>query len=92
MYYGILDWIEADIVFALLYLKPDSGPSEVGFGDMLVFSKIKILGDDGLFNKEEFLPEIVLEPPVLISTGDDIGLPDICNRRSILRMRGGMLL
>ena len=71
MYYGILDWIETDIVFALLYLKPDSGPSEVGFGDMLVFSKIKILGDDGLFNKEEFLPEIVLEPSVLISTGDE---------------------
>ena len=75
MYYGILDWIETDIVFALLYLKPDSGPSEVGFGDMLVFSKIKILGDDGLFNKEEFLPEIVLEPSVLISTGgEDKGL------------------
>jgi len=71
LYYGILDWIEADIVFALLCLKPDSGPSEVGFGDMLVFSKIKILGDDGLFNKEEFLPEIVLEPSVLISTGDE---------------------
>ncbi len=75
LYFGVVDWIEADIIFALLYSNPDSGQEDFGFGDILAFSKIKILGEDGLFNKKEYLPEIVLEPSILIPTGDaDKGL------------------
>jgi hypothetical protein len=69
--YGVLDWIEADVVFVLLNLRPEPGQNEFGFGDIVLFSKIKILGEDGYFNKNVFLPEIVLEPSVLIPTGDE---------------------
>jgi hypothetical protein len=69
--YGVLDWIEADVVFALLDLRPDPGQNEFGMGDTLLFSKIKILGDNSYFGKNEYLPEIALEPSVLIPTGDE---------------------
>jgi hypothetical protein len=69
--YGVVDWIEADIVFALLDLRPDPGQNEFGLSDTLLFSKIKILGDDGYFHGNEFLPDIVLEPSVLVPTGDE---------------------
>jgi hypothetical protein len=69
--YGVLDWIEVDIILALLNLRPDSGQNEFGFGDVVLLTKIKVLGENGYFGKSEYLPEIVLEPSVLIPTGDE---------------------
>ncbi len=69
--YGALDWIEVDIIFALLNLRPDPGENEFGFGDIVLFTKIKVLGENGYFRQNKFLPEIVLEPSVSIPTGDE---------------------
>jgi hypothetical protein len=69
--YGIANWIEIDINFALLYLRPDSGEDETGFADILILSKIKILGEDGILGQRDHFPDLVLEPSVLIPTGNE---------------------
>jgi hypothetical protein len=69
--YGIANWIEAKIDFALICLFPDSDSTEYGFGDMLILSKIKIFGENGVVSQNQKLPEMVIEPSILIPTGDE---------------------
>ena len=69
--YGIADWIEADMDFAFLTLRPDSGKDESGFGDILILSKIKIFGENGTLSSNELLPGLVVEPSISIPTGDE---------------------
>jgi len=69
--YGLLDWIETEIDFALLTLRPDSGKNEFGFGDTVILSKFKILGEKGVLHDDDLFPEMVIRPSVLIPTGDE---------------------
>ena len=68
--YGLLDWIETELDFALLTLRPDTGKNEFGFGDTVILSKFKILGEKGVLHDDLF-PEMVIRPSVLIPTGDE---------------------
>ncbi len=72
--YGIANWIEADIDFVFLTLRPDSGQNESGFGDILILSKIKIFGENEILSSNELLPGLVLviEPYISIPTGDEV--------------------
>ena len=69
--YGLLDWIETEIDFALLTLRPDSGKNEFGFGDTVLLSKFKILGEKGVLYDNDLFPDMVIRPSVLIPTGDE---------------------
>jgi hypothetical protein len=69
--YGLFDWIEAEVDLALLGVDPESGENEFGIGDTLLLSKVKILGENGLLSGNELLPELVLEPSLLIPTGNE---------------------
>lgn len=69
--YGLLYWIETEIDFALLTLRPDSGKNEFGFGDTVILSKFKILGEKGVLYDNDLFPEMVIRPSVLIPTGDE---------------------
>jgi hypothetical protein len=69
--YGLADWIEADIDFAFLTVRPDKGQNESGFGDILFLLKLKILGQNGILSENEVLPDLVLEPSISIPTGDE---------------------
>ena len=69
--YGLLDWIETEIDFVLLALRPDSGNNEFGFGDTVILSKFKILGEKGVLYDNDLFPDMVIRPSVLIPTGDE---------------------
>ncbi|MGH7802583.1 MAG: transporter [Thermodesulfobacteriota bacterium] len=69
--YGLLDWIETEIDFALLTLRPDSGNNEFGFGDTVILSKFKILGEKGVLHDDDLFPDMVIRPSVLLPTGDE---------------------
>ncbi|MBI2486612.1 MAG: transporter [Deltaproteobacteria bacterium] len=69
--YGLANWIETDIDFAFLTVRPDSGQNESGFGDILFLLKLKIPGESGILSGNEFLPDLVLEPSISIPTGDE---------------------
>ena len=69
--YGLLDWIETELDFALLTLRPDTGKNEFGFGDTVILSKFKILGEKGVLHDDDLFPEMVIRPSVLIPTGDE---------------------
>ena len=69
--YGLANWIEADIDFAFLAVRPDSGQNETGFGDILFLLKLKILGENGILGENEVLPDLLLEPSISFPTGDE---------------------
>ena len=69
--YGLLDWIETEIDFAFLILRPDSGKNEFGFGDTVILSKFKILGEKGVLHVDDLFPDMVIRPSVLLPTGDE---------------------
>jgi len=69
--YGLLDWIETEIDLALLTLRPDSGKNEFGFGDTVILSKFKILGEKGVLYDNYLFPDMGLRPSVLFPTGDE---------------------
>ncbi len=69
--YGIADWIEADMDFAFLTVRPDSRQNESGFGDILFLSKFKIFGENGIVSSNDILPGLVIEPSFSIPTGDE---------------------
>ncbi len=69
--FGLLDWIETEIDVALLILRPDSGKNGFGFGDTVILTKFKILGEKGVLYDNDLFPEMVIRPSVLIPTGDE---------------------
>jgi len=69
--YGIVDWIEVEIDLGLLSLNPDESQNEFGFADMVLLSKFKMLGERGVISGNEDLPEVALEPSILIPTGNE---------------------
>ena len=66
-----MDCIETEIDFALLILRPDSGKNEFGFGDTVILSKFKILGEKGVLHVDDLFPDMVIRPSVLLPTGDE---------------------
>ena len=69
--YGLLDWIETEIDFAVQTLRPDSGKNEFGFGDTVILSKFKIVGEKGVLYDSDLFPDMVIRPSILIPTGDE---------------------
>ena len=69
--YGLTDWIELDIDFPFLVLMPDRDQNEYGFGDTVVLSKLKILGEGGVIGGNKIFPDLALVPSILIPTGDE---------------------